>query len=75
MIKDRVYWAAWEAGGPLREPPDFQRALALMDDFLEYAHRLGVFPPSDPLEGIEHKIALARKLHVGTATGKDRACS
>ncbi|MGD1104862.1 MAG: hypothetical protein ABSA59_22685 [Terriglobia bacterium] len=73
MIKDRAYWEAWEAGAPLREPPDFERALALMDDFLEYARRLGVFPPSDPLEGIEHKIAVARKLHAGSAAGKDRA--
>jgi len=75
VIKDRAYWEAWEAGVPLREPPDFARALALMDDFLEYARRLGVFPPSDPMEGIEHKIALARKLHAGPAAGKDRARS
>jgi hypothetical protein len=72
MIKDRAYWEAWEASVPLREPPDFEGALALMDDFLEHARRLGVFPPSDPLEGIEHKIALARKLHVGRAAGKAR---
>ena len=75
MIKDRAYWEAWEASTPLREPPDFARALALMSDFLEYARGLGVFPPSDPLEGIDHKIALARRLHVGTAVGKDRAGS
>jgi hypothetical protein len=73
MIKDRAYWEAWESRGPLREPPDFERALALMDDFLHYARSLGVFPPSDPLAGIEHKIALARKLHAGPATGTDRA--
>lgn len=75
MIKDRAYWEAWEAGAPLREPPDLARALALMDDFLDYARRLGVFPPSDPLEGIQHKITLARELHVGSAAGKDRARS
>ncbi len=75
MIKDRAYWEAWESGVPLREPPDFERALRLMDDFLEYARRLGVFPPFDPMEGIEHKITLARKLHVGTTAGKDRACA
>lgn len=72
MIKDRAYWEAWETGNPLREPPDFERAIALMDDFLEYARRLGVFPPSDPLQGIEHKIALAGKLHAGPAAGKAR---
>jgi hypothetical protein len=70
MIEDRAYWEAWEAGGPLRDPPDFERALAIMDDFLEHARRLGVFPPSDPLEGIEHKIALAGKLHASPSAGK-----
>jgi len=70
MIKDRIYWEAWEANGPLREPPDFERASAIMDDFLDHARRLGVFPPSDPLEGIEHKIALAGKLHAHPAAGK-----
>jgi hypothetical protein len=73
MIRDRAYWEAWEAGAPLRDAPDFERALAIMDDFLEYAHRLGVFPPSDPLEGIEHKITLARNLHAGPVAGKYRA--
>ena len=75
MIKDRAYWEAWEAGGPLREPPNFERVLALMDDFLAYARRLGVFPPSDPMEGIEHKIALAKKLHADPVARKDRARS
>jgi hypothetical protein len=70
MIKDRAYWESWESRGPLREPPDFERALAL--DFWDYARSLGVFPPSDPLAGIEHKIAMARKLHAGPATGPDR---
>ena len=70
MINDRAYWDAWEAAGPLSEPPDHERALAIMDDFLEQALRLGVFPPSDPLEGIEQKIALAGKLHAGPSSGK-----
>jgi hypothetical protein len=73
MIKDRAYWEIWESKGPLREPPDFERALKLMDDFREYARSLGVFPRPDPLAGIEHKITLARKLNAGQAAGTDRA--
>jgi hypothetical protein len=73
MIKDRAYWEAWESRGPLRTSPDFKRALALVDDFRDYARSLGVFPPSDPLAGIEHKIALVRKLHAGPVAGEDRA--
>jgi len=70
MIADRSYWEAWEADGPLREPPNFELALAIMDDFLDHARRLGVFPPPDPLEGIEYKIALAGKLHANPSAGK-----
>lgn len=72
MIKDRAYWEAWEANGPLREPPDLQRALVLIDDFLAYARLMGVLPPANPLQGIEHKIELARKLHAGTPAGGHR---
>jgi hypothetical protein len=43
-----------------------------MDDFRDYALSLGVFPPRDPLAGIEHKIALARKLNAGPTAGTDR---
>ncbi len=72
MIKDRAYWEAWELRGPLREPPDFEHALQLMDDFREYARSMGVFPPSNPLEGIEHKIEWVRKLHAGPPPGTNR---
>ena len=60
MIKDRAYWEAWERQGPLRERLDPQRALKLADAMYEYARSLGVFPPADPLEGLETKIAIAR---------------
>jgi hypothetical protein len=59
MIKDRAYWEAWERQGPLRERLTPEQAFALNDAMYEYAKSLGVFPPADPLEGIETKIALA----------------
>lgn len=60
MINDRAYWEAWESQGPLREPLDPQRAIRLGDAMYEYARALGAFPPADPLEGLETKIAIAR---------------
>lgn len=64
MIKDRVFWEAWESQGPLREPLDSQRALKLADAMYEYARSMGVFPAADPLARIEMKIALAKSVNV-----------
>jgi hypothetical protein len=46
MIKDRAYWEAWESRGPLRTSPDFKRALALVDDFRNYARWASSLPPT-----------------------------
>ena len=72
MIKDRAYWEAWEAQGPLREHLTPQQAFALCDAMYEHAKSLGVFPPADPLAGLETKIALARALNVQSTPGTDR---
>jgi hypothetical protein len=64
MIKDRAYWEAWELQGPLRERLDLERAFELCDAMYEYAKSLGVFPPADPLEGIETKIRMARVINL-----------
>jgi len=73
MIKDRAYWNEWEAQGPLRERLDPHVALALCDAMYEYARSLGVFPPGDPLAGLDTKIALARAVNVQTTPRADRA--
>ncbi len=72
MIKDRGYWEAWEAQGPLREPADFKRNLRLLDAMYAHARSLGAFPPGDPLEGLEEKIRMARVLSVRTTAGTTR---
>ncbi len=72
MIKDRTYWTAWEAQGPLREPADFARNLRLLEAMLAHARSLGAFPPPDPLEGLEVRIRMARVLNVRTTTGTTR---
>jgi hypothetical protein len=63
MIKDIAYWESWERQRPLRERLTPEQAFALNDAMYEYAKSLGVFPPADPLEGIETKIALARAIN------------
>lgn len=40
-----------------------QRNLKIVESLLEEARLLGVWPPSDPLEGIEVDIRLARALN------------
>ena len=72
MIKDRAFWSAWEMQGPLRETLDPLKALALCDAMYEYARSLGVFPPGDPLAGLDAKISLARKVNVHSAFGTHR---
>ncbi len=57
MIKDA---SAWEAAGPLREPPDLQRNLRLQQGMYELARLLGAFPPADLLEGLDTDIRVAR---------------
>ncbi len=75
MIKDRIFWSTWEAQGPLREPLDCHQALALGDAMYAYARSLGVFPPPDPLAGLETKIFLARVVNVQSPPGSDRSGS
>jgi len=71
MVKDRVFWEAWEAQYIASEPPDFQRNLRLMNAMYEHARSLGVFPLKNPLEGLEDKIRMARMMNVRTDSGAD----
>ena len=73
MIKDVALWEAWEREYLASEPVDIARNLALLDAMYEWARSLGVFPPTDPLEGIEVKIRMARILnHVPASSRTDR---
>ena len=72
MIKDGSAWRAWEAQGPLREPPDFLRNLRLQQGMYDLARLLGAFPPSDPLEGLDTDIRMTRILNVRGAAGQTR---
>lgn len=73
MIKDVSLWRAWEAAGPLREPPDFSRNLRLLEAMYDLARTLGAFPPADPLAGLETDIRMARILNVRGSAGTHRS--
>ena len=72
MIKDASFWRAWEAKGPLREPADFQQNLRLVESLYDLGRSLGVFPPANPLAGLETDFRLARILNVRGSAGRDR---
>jgi hypothetical protein len=72
VIKARDFWETWEATTILSRPPDFFQNLKLVEAMYEHARALGVFPPADPLEGLETKIRLARVLSVPTTPGEPR---
>ena len=63
MIKDAKYFEEWENQLIAAEPPDYQRNLRIFEAMLEEARLLGVWPPRDPLEGIEVDIRIARILN------------
>ena len=70
MIKDVAFWEKWEAQTVLRQPADFARNLRLVEALYEHARRLGAFPPSHPLEGLENDIALAKALNALPTAGE-----
>lgn len=71
MIKDVKAWQEWEDRYNASQPVDYEHNLRLADAMLEHARALGVFPPKDPLEGIETKIQLARVLNCSQNSYKE----
>lgn len=47
-----------------RSPADYHAGLAIFEALWEHACRLGVLPPSDPLEGLDTVVRLAGALNV-----------
>jgi len=71
MIRDAAKWQAWEDAYRASQPNDLEANLRFADAALEYARSMGVFPPKDPLEGIEHKIRLARIINCSPNSFKE----
>lgn len=48
----------------LREQRTYAQNLAIFEAMVEHARALGVWPPEDPLEGLEVDIEIARVVNV-----------
>jgi hypothetical protein len=64
MIRDIEKWRAWEDGYRASQPPDAQRGFALVEALYQEARALGVWHEPFTVDGIAHKIRLARTLNV-----------
>jgi len=60
MIRDWKSFEQWENELIASEPADHERNVKIFEAMIEYARHLGVWPPADPLEGIEVDIEIAR---------------
>lgn len=58
----RTLLPAFEARAAEAEPPSLARALAIVEALVEEARALGVWPPADPLEGIDVDVRIAGAL-------------
>ena len=63
MIRDARAWRAWEARLQRDTPPDPEENLRIFWTLLAMARDAGVWPPEDPLEGLEVDLDLARKVN------------
>ncbi len=62
MIRDLKAWRAFEAEWQRQTPADPSRHFQIFDLLLGIARDLGVWPPADPLEGIEVDLRIAQAL-------------
>jgi hypothetical protein len=59
MVKNTEKLRAFEIERIKAETVDIEKNFRILDALYEEARMLGVFPPKDPLEGIEEKVRLA----------------
>jgi len=64
MIRDAIKWQRWEEEYMASETTSHAENLRLADSMVALAIQLGTFPPADPLDGLDHKIRLAKALNV-----------
>ncbi len=62
MIRDIELWDAFERELVRRDPPDHLKNMAIAEALLREARALGVFPPKDPLDGLDADIRIAEAL-------------
>ena len=62
MIRDRRTWAAFEKQWIRQQKATWEENARIFWSLVEQARILGVWPPKNPLEGIEHDVNLATVL-------------
>ena len=60
MIKDEQRWRQFERELIRSQELTIEQKYKILNALLHEVRALGVFPPKDPLEGIEIKIKLAK---------------
>ena len=63
MIKNSKRWQEFQDEFLQKNTLSYNTSLKLLDGMWEMAVALGVFPPKDPLEGIDVDIQVARILN------------
>ena len=63
MIRDPKRWRQFEAAWQRRAEADLEANLRVFHTLLRHARSLGVWPPKDPLEGLEVDLRLARMVN------------
>jgi len=63
MIRDKRAWEEWERKWQRRSPAGVEENMRVFWTLLKMARDVGSWPSSDPLEGIEVDIELARKIN------------
>ena len=72
MIKNAGLLREFERNLIRAEKPDYIRNVKIVDALRREAVALGVFPPTDPLEGIELKIRIAEAVNRVRTTPRPR---
>jgi len=60
MIKDQKLWSRFESELLKKEDLSLEQKYRILDAMLQEARDLGVWPPEDPLEGIEVDVNIAK---------------
>jgi hypothetical protein len=66
-------FARWERAYARDEPVDYAQNVRVYAAIYEHARALGPLERADPLEGLEHKIRLARLLNADVPPPDDTA--
>ncbi len=72
MIRNPSMLESFEQALVRREPPDHRRNLRIFEALYLEALALGVFPPQNPLDGIEVDTLLAGVLNARGTVREDR---